>query len=489
MILFKGSYIAFVICVILAYYTIFRRAQWTLLLAASLFFYVYFTKSYFIFFSIIDIYLFSLLIHKIENKGLKKAAVTTCLLFNFSFLFLIKYTPLLSNRFNLLIPLGISFYMFQSISYIMDLYWGRVEIEKNPLKLALFISYFPQVIQGPIGRFDALMPQLLENKAYDSDNLRYGFETICWGAFKKIFIADHLGLLVNTVFDSYGSYPGLFVFLTVFAYSIQIYADFSGGIDIVRGISQILGIDMAVNFRRPFFSRSLADFWRRWHISLGTWMKDYVFYPLNLSRPLVFVNKKAKKHFGRKRGKLISICLSTYILYFIVGIWHGAGTNYVLYGLWNGTIISFSLYLEGTYKKTLAKLGIDPKARAYTLFQIVRTNLLVTLGRYFSRASGALVALKMWAHTFKNFHLGSAPLYLLHEMGYTNSELIVLFISIFLVFLVDLAFERGVNLYKSFDEASTPVQLGVIGAFALAFVVFVVYAGGYVPTEFIYRQY
>lgn len=149
------------------------------------FLYVYFTKSYFIFFSIINIYLFSLLIHRIENKGLKKAAITACLLFNFSFLFLIKYTPLLSNRFNLLIPLGISFYMFQSISYIMDLYWGRVEIERNPFKLALFISYFPQVIQGPIGRFDALMPQLLENKAYDSDNLRYGFETICWGAFKR----------------------------------------------------------------------------------------------------------------------------------------------------------------------------------------------------------------------------------------------------------------------------------------------------------------
>ncbi len=379
--------------------------------------------------------------------------------------------------------------MFQSISYVIDVYRGSYPPEKNIFKFALFLSYFPQVIQGPIGRYNRLAPQMFKIHEYNSDDLRYGFQTICWGVFKKIFVADSIGVFVNTIYSNYDEFSGGVIFLGAFAYSIQIYADFSGGIDIIRGISQILGIRLDVNFRRPFFANSVADFWRRWHITLSAWMKDYVFYSLNLSRPVTFINKKARKAFGNKTGKLISICLSTYILYFIVGVWHGAGSNYVLYGLWNGTIISLSLYLDSSYKGIRKKLNITDHSRWFLVFQIIRTNILVTFGRYFSRADSAGTALAMLKRTFTNFSLDDIKLATLYDMGYTFNGILLMMACILAVFAVDLCFEKKINLYKKFDSTNTFIQLSVITIFISLIVFVLIYGQGYVSTEFIYRQY
>ncbi|RVU54810.1 MBOAT family O-acyltransferase [Anaerosphaera multitolerans] len=489
MILFESSFIIFTILIIFLYYTFLKNYQWQLLLVGSLFFYYYFTKSNFIIFSIVNTFLFALLIERVENKSVRKFLLLACLIINFGLLFLIKYSNFFISKYGILIPLGISFYMFQSISYVIDVYRGSYKADRNIFKFALFISYFPQIIQGPIGRYNKLAPQMFKRHEYDSDAFRYGFETICWGAFKKIFVADRIATFVNTVFSSYDSYYGAVIFLAVFAYSIQIYTDFSGGIDIVRGISQILGIELDVNFRRPFFANSVSDFWRRWHITLSAWMKDYVFYSLNLSKPLAFINKKARKLLGNKKGKLISVSISTYILYFIVGIWHGAGSNYVFYGLWNGTIISLSLYFESYFKKVKKQLKIDNYANWFMVFQVLRTNVLVTLGRYFSRADSAGTAFAMLKRTFLNFSFADIKLATLYDMGYTSGGILLLILCIIIVLLVDWAFERKINLYRKFDEAGTFIQLLVIGLFVLLMVFGVIYAEGYVSTEFIYRQY
>lgn len=488
MVLFTKEFAIFCLLVISLYYSLFKGHQWVLLLAASLFFYRFFADSYFIFFSIVNIYFFSMVIDRQEDKGKRKFILVLCLLLNFGLLFSIKYTNFLSLRYGLLIPLGISFYMFQSISYLLDVYYKRIRPESNPFKLALFISYFPQIIQGPIGRFDRLMPDLKENKAYNPDDFRHGFLTACFGAFKKIFIADRLALLVGTVFSNHEAYSGSFIFFSVLAYGIQIYADFSGGIDIVRGISQMMSIKMDINFRRPFFASSVQDFWRRWHISLGAWMRDYVFYPLNLSRPMAFINNRTRKVFGNKKGKLITICISTYILYLVVGIWHGSGWHYILYGIWNGTIISISLYLESAYKKALNALKIDPKSSWFRLFQIIRTNILVTLGRYFTRSGSATLAFSMLKSSFTSFSLVGFRSNL-YNMGYSNGDLLLIAFAIIVLFLVDYAFEKGINLYKSFDKARWPVQFCIIFIYLMLFFYFVVFSEGYVSEEFIYRMY
>lgn len=488
MILFEKDFIIFAILIIFLYYTFFKKYQWQLLLLGSLFFYRKFTGSNFILFSVVNTFLFGYAIEKVENKKIKRLFMILCLCVNFGLLFLVKYSSFYTDNFGMLIPLGISFYMFQSISYVIDVYRGSCKAEKNVFKFALFVSYFPQIIQGPIGRYNRLAPQFFCEHKYDGDNFRYGFETICWGVFKKLFVADKIALFVNSVFSNYNVYSGGVIFLGVFAYSIQIYTDFSGGIDIVRGISQILGINLDVNFRRPFFADSVADFWRRWHITLSAWMKDYVFYSLNLSKPLAFINKKARKALGNKRGKLISVCISTYILYFIIGVWHGAGSNYVFYGIWNGTIISLSLYFEPYFKRIRKKLKLDG-AKYFKVFQIVRTNILVTLGRYFSRASSAPTAFSMLRRTFASFSLADVRLYTLYNMGYDFKGVVLLILCLIVVFLVDLCFEKKINLYKKFDSAATFNQLLVITVFILLIVVGVIYSDGYVATEFIYRQY
>lgn len=488
MILFKPSFIIFAISIIFLYYTILKKYQWQLLLIASLFFYIKFTGSYFILFSIINTFLFGIAIYNTNKKSLKKFLNILCLSINFGLLFLIKYNKFFISNFGALIPLGISFYMFQSISYVIDVYRGKYKPEKNIFKFALFVSYFPQIIQGPIGRYNRLAPQLFEEHKYNGENFRYGFETICWGVFKKLFIADRIASFVNTVFSNYNQYNGVVIFLAIFAYSIQIYADFSGGIDIVRGISQILGVKLDVNFRRPFFANSLADFWRRWHITLSAWMKDYVFYSLNLSKPLAFINKKSRNLLGNKTGKIISVSISTYILYLMVGVWHGAGSNYVFYGLWNGTIISLSLYFDSYFKKTREKLHLNNN-KYFTIFQIIRTNILVTLGRYFSRADSASTAFAMLKRTFTNFSFSDVKLYTLYNMGYDLKGIILLILCIIVVFIVDLCFENKINLYKKFDKAGTFIQLLVITTFILLIVFGVIYFEGYVSTEFIYRQY
>ena len=488
MILFDTGFIIFTIIIIFLYYTFLKNYQWQLLLAGSLFFYMYFTGSNFILFSIINTFIFGLAISKAERSSLKKHLLIGCLLINFGLLFFIKYTDFTVNKFGLLIPLGISFYMFQSVSYVIDVYRGSYEPERNIFKFALFVSYFPQIIQGPIVRYNRLAPQFFKKHKYDGGDFRYGFETICWGVFKKIFIADRIAVFVNTVFSDYNQYYGAVIFLGVFAYSIQIYTDFSGGIDIVRGISQILGIKLDVNFRRPFFANSLTDFWRRWHITLSAWMKDYVFYSLNLSKPLTYINKKARRAFGNKTGKLISVCISTYILYFIVGIWHGSGSNYVFYGLWNGTIISLSLYFEPSFRNVKKKLNLSDKGW-FAVFQIIRANILVTIGRYFSRADSASAAFSMLKRTFARFGFDYIKLSTLYDMGYTFNGIILLILCIIAVFAVDLCFEKGINLYKKFDGAGTFVQLSVIAVFIILIVFGVIYGEGYVSAEFIYRQY
>ncbi len=289
------------------------------------------------------------------------------------------------NNLGILLPLGLSFYLFQSLGYLIDSYNAKYPPERNFLRHLLFVSYFPQVIQGPINRFDHLQPQLTSVHHVDVDGMRRGGLRLGLGLMKKAAIANVLAAGVKAVFvtDVTPEIPGVLVVWGLLVYSIQMYADFSGGIDIVEGASELFGIQMDPNFRQPYFSASLAEFWRRWHMSLGAFMRDYVFYPLAITRPMRRLGKWAGAHLGRHAGRTIPACVANVIVFLLVGVWHGAEAHYVLWGLYNGIVVALADLLAPTFDRMSVALHVDRESAPFRVFAILRTFLVVCVGRLF----------------------------------------------------------------------------------------------------------
>ena len=238
---------------------------------------------------------------------------------------------------SIVIPVGISFYTFQSVSYLIDVYNEKYESEKNFGKYLLFVSWFPQLLEGPINRYDAMKSSLFRDHGWDAQRAYESLLLILFGLFKKYAIAEQLAPLISQMFDQINvQIPGSVVTLGILLYSAQQYADFSGGIDIVIGASKLFGVYMAPNFRQPYFATSLGDFWRRWHISLGAWMRDYVFYPFALLKGMQKLGKWFTGRFhgkwGRHLGRTVPACIANIVVFLIVGIWHGAEEHYLAWG-------------------------------------------------------------------------------------------------------------------------------------------------------------
>ena len=338
---------------------------------------------------------------------------------------------------NLTLPLGISFYTFQSISYVVDVYRGKHKAQGNFFKHALFVSFFPQLLQGPIGRYERLGSQLYEGHSYNLKELQFGVQRILWGFFKKMVLADRVNAAVLLIFHNYWNYGGWYNVLGVLLYSIQLYADFSGGIDIVIGIAQMFGITMDENFRQPYFSRSISEFWRRWHITLGTWMKDYVFYPFCLSKAMNKFGKWGKKHLGDHVGKTLPICLSNLLIFFIVGIWHGAEWRYIMYGMYNGVIIAFSNLVEPLYKKCLHACHINPHKKWWQCVQILRTFILVNIGWVFDcSAAGMESAIRMIKRMITDLRFDQLNAGMFKSIGLTSVDYIFLLAGCVVVLII-----------------------------------------------------
>lgn len=357
--------------------------------------------------------------YKEKNKKKRNKVVIFEVLFNIGILIVLKYTNFFilninsilsksnqSMQFDLvsfIIPLGISYYTLQSIGYVIDVSKGKVEFEKNFLKTALFVSYFPQITQGPIGRFGDLAPQLFSSHAFSYQNLSYGCQRVLWGFFKKTVIADRLKPMVDNIFNNYDQYSGMTILLGCIYFSFQLYADFSGYMDIVGGYSEILGIKIAENFRRPFFSQSLAEYWRRWHITLGGWFRDYVFYPLSLSKTAANLGRTGRKHLPIKIAKLIPSVYALFIVWFCTGFWHDASWRYILWGVFNGIIIISSTLLESEYNTFKKILHISEENKAWQIFRMFRTFLIVCFLKVFPCANSTHDSLQMLKRIFTQF--------------------------------------------------------------------------------------
>ncbi len=357
---------------------------------------------------------------KADAKGKAKRALRWGLVVTIALLAVCKYVPFIITNLNgllslfripaipvfrLILPLGISFYSFMAISYILDVYWKRYSPEKDFLNYAVYLSYFPHIVQGPIDRFNEFRDQINSGVVFNPKNLMFGAELLLWGLFKKLVIADRLNLFVSYVFDHWQENSGAILFLAVMIYSVQIYADFSGCIDIVTGVSEMFGIRLRKNFNHPFFSRSLAEFWRRWHISLQEWLKDYVYYPVFASGMMRRVKKRLTGKGRTRAAELFSSCFPILVVWLITGIWHGASWNFVLWGLFHASLLIGSQVLEPFFIKVREKLGIVGEGgRLWHLWQMIRTFLLCGLGRIFFRTADIHSAFgyigRMFTHLF-----------------------------------------------------------------------------------------
>ena len=431
----------------------------------------------------------------------KKKIVLAMVLIAFGMLGIMKYTNFMIGNIdavlrlfgsgkqigilNLTLPLGISFYTFQSISYVVDVYRGKHKAQGNFFKHALFVSFFPQLLQGPIGRYERLGSQLYDGHSYNLKELQFGVQRILWGFFKKMVLADRVNAAVLLIFHNYWNYGGWYNVLGVLLYSIQLYADFSGGIDIVIGIAQMFGITMDENFRQPYFSKSIGEFWRRWHITLGTWMKDYIFYPMSLSKKMNKFGKWGKKHFGNTFGRTLPICFANIVIFFIVGIWHGAAWKYIAYGLYNGFIIAISNLLEPVYKKLLSKFHINATSRGWTLWQIIRTFILVNIGWYFDMADSVSQALCMIRWSIQGLSFSQLNSSLL-DLGIEARDYIIIIAGCIIVFIISVLKEKGIAIRESI--AAKPLAVRWIAYYALIAVILIF---GYIGATqgFIYANF
>jgi D-alanyl-lipoteichoic acid acyltransferase DltB (MBOAT superfamily) len=518
------GFLALVGAAVALYYLLPRRGQWLVLLGTSLVFYCVGggrTVGY-VLYTAATVYLSGLLLgrfHRLRKAAApeeKKAAearykryrrlvvLAACVL-NFGLLYVLKYwnftaellQPLVGRLTRggalplsqLLVPLAVSYFMFQSVGYVVDVYRDKYPPERNFLRLLLFVCFFPQMVQGPISRYDQLAPQLYAQRALDCTQLKYGIQLALWGYFKKLVIADRAAVLVNAVMNDPWSYGGAIQAAGVFFYSIQLYCDFSGGIDITRGVAQLFGIQMAENFRRPIFATSLTEFWRRWHITLGAWMRDYLFYPLSLSKPFGRLGKFTRKHIGGKLGKIFPTSLATFLIYFVIGIWHGANWRYVAFGFWNGILITLALLLAPQFAWLKGALRIDDKAKWYHCFQIARTCFLVFLGRYITRAPRLATAVWMVKETFLHPCLPDLWNGTLLSLGLGGGDLAVILLGMVVVLGVEWYQERGGQVRAALEKQSFLVQwLAIVIPLLVLFCLGILRAD-YISSGFIYQQY
>lgn len=515
------------------YYSVLKRTQWMVLLAASYLFYCSSGAKFAIFliFTTTVVYLAGKRLgkqnqayadylaehknelskeerkeYKIRTNRKKRRTLVAALIGVFGILAFLKYYNFLADNMDalfaglglglrapelsLLLPLGISFYTFQSAGYLIDVYRGKYPPQENVFKFALFVSFFPQILQGPISRYDQLGAQLYEPHRFDYVQVKFGAQLILWGFFKKLVIADRAAILVNTVLADWTGYSGFAMAFAVLIFMAQVYADFSGGMDISIGIAQCLGIEMVQNFRRPHFAQSISEYWRRWHITLGAWMKDYVLYPISLSKGFAKLGKKTRKWFGNYWGKQIPTCIAMGIVFLLVGIWHGAAWKYIMFGVYNGGLIILGIALTPILKRwNDGHHLVNTEVFSWKLFKILGTFFLVFIGKYFAMASGARQAFSMIGQTFSSLNPWVITDGTLVDMGLNTPNLCVLLLGIGIFFCVSLLQEKGYRLRECIARQNIAFRWTLYMVAIYAVLIFGMYGYGYDAASFIYQGY
>lgn len=521
------AFFGFLAATLIIYYIVPKSWQWCVLLGASLFFFAYTSKWLTLYMLAVTavVYIAAAVIQnlgdgftkqksslsKSERKALKKsikrkqkAILTVAVVVCVALLAGLKYFNMLGGIvnsvsglvcskslvpiINIALPLGISYYTLMAVSYVVDVSRKAVKAEKNPLRVLLFICYFPHIVEGPFDTYSNLAPQFKEYHKFNYDAFMDALSLLLFGLAKKMILADRLAYISNEVFDNYSSYSGFSILFGFVAYTFCLYADFSGFIDIVSGVSRLFGIKIAENFRRPFFSHTVQEFWRRWHITLGEWLKNYVFYPISLSKFQKNLTAGANKNIKNKHfATAITTFFPLLAVWLVMGIWHGASTKYVVYGLYYFIIIFIGQLLEPLFAKLCSALKINRESKPFAVFQIIRTDIIVLLGLALFRAD---TVSQLGSMLKSMLHIGLGGFSQINtactQLHFLDYALIVLLIAAF--FVKEILEEKGKNV-NAFVTSNKELRWCWITIAIIAVMLLGIYGTGYTQPASVYAEF
>lgn len=489
------QFLIFFPLVVTAYFLIPSKFKYLWLLAASCYFYMCWNWKYIFLIGISTVitYISGIAIEECKRfredrqRWYKKLICILCLISNLGILFFFKYWNFTINNisillngigvtftapeFDVMLPVGISFYTFQALGYAIDVYRGDIYAERNFFKYALFVSFFPQLVAGPIERSKNLLKQINKMHTFDYERLKSGLLLMLWGLFQKIVIADRVSILVNTVLNSYTEFQGFYILIAVMLFAVQIYCDFAGYSDIAIGASEVMGFSLMTNFKAPYYSRSVPEFWRRWHVSLNTWFKDYLYIPLG----------------GNRKGTLAKY-RNIMAVFLTSGLWHGASWNYVVWGFLNGFYQVFGDITKKYRQRFVCKLGVKTNCFSYRLFQMLITFLLIDFSWIFFRAPGFKAGIEILCSMFAKlnpyiFFDGS-----LFKLGLSRPEFTIMVISIILLFLADY-WRYKVPIRKLLMQQNLVFRWLVYYGCISVLIIWGVYGIGAEASQFIYFQF
>lgn len=501
--LISFNFFIFILITMLLYYTI-KPLQKYILLAASVYFYISISSVNTIKLCILMVYMFAvtylgaIIISHAKGKikaiflGLSIVAVVVVL-------FVLKYAFNIFNLFNSLLHanadfswlnfaavIGISYYALSAIGYLIDVYWQAYGAEKNPVDVALFIFYFPQLISGPVTRFADMRDKFNKHMAIDYENIAGGMRRMAWGYFEKLVISERFGIIVSAVYGNFNNYSFVGIMGATLCYAVQLYTDFAGCMDIVMGASMLFGIELPENFKAPFFSESIQEFWQRWHITLGIWFKDYVMYPVQKSKPLQIIGKWSKKRFGKKIGKKIPFYLSMLLLWVLIGIWHG-GTGY--YFIASAAIpcvlLMMSDFCQPFFKKSVQVLRINTECESWHWVRRIRTLLLICVCWIVVCSNGIRNAISIFNHMFLNPWNYTSFVNAMEVLGLTSLDIVLMLVGIVVLYLADRCIYQGTTIFKKMDSQNFWVRIMVI----YAEVITILLQGMVGSSVFIYFQF
>lgn len=491
----SATFLIFFPIVALVYYLINPKFRWLWLLISSYYFYMCWNPKYAIIigFSTITTYIAGFLIYKCNNFSNKHSAKTykniillCTILANLGILFLFKYYNFFTNIavrifnkihitinfpvFDFMLPVGISYYTFEVISYLMDIYRNDIKPQKNIGKYALFVSFFPQIVAGPIAKAKNMLPQYDEVHVFNYYNAKNGLIQMLWGYFKKSVIADTIALLVNTVFNNPSDYHGYQIVIASLMFTLQIYCDFSGYSDIAIGCAKVMGFNLTTNFKQPYFATSIKDFWKRWHISLTSWFTDYLYIPLG----------------GNRKGYL-KTQINVLIVFLVSGLWHGAALTYVVWGLIHGILQVIENLIKPHKEKWIEKNNIDTTRFSYRFFQILITFFLVNFAWIFFRAN-SIHDIKI---IFKNMFVNNPWIFTdgsLFNLGLNPPEFMLSLICIIVLIVIDYL-KTKCDVLEKLSNQCFLFRWSVYIFAVLFLLLFGVYGSGYNAQQFIYSQF
>ena len=486
-------FLCFFAAVLVIYYVIPKKAQWGFLLLVSL---AYFMTSvevqdyegwYLILYpmaAVAAVYIAALVIDRAKEQKIKRAALICAVIFCVGLLCALKFMNL-----GLLAPMGISFYTLTLLGYLFDVYYEIGSVQKNYGKLLLFGIYVPNMISGPIVKYKEMEGQMFEGHSLDYRRVTFGMQRMIWGFFEKLVIAERVAVIANEIFNNYQNYEGFIIWVGAAAFTFQLYADFAGCMDIVLGISECFGILLPENFNAPFMARNISEYWRRWHMTLGTWLREYLFYPLLRTKLFMTLPKKLKDKVGKKRAKQITTFLAMLILWFTIGYWHGGTWNYIVgSGLLHWFYIVSGELMEPLFVKWRAFFKINVNGKGFILFQRLRTFVLVMIGLVFFRSATVGDGLRMIGRGLSAFNPQVFVNGTVFGLGLDWIEVTIAIVSLVLMGWVSYLRQSG-PVRERLEKMPMAVRWAILYALLFYVILLGQYGPGYSAAEFIYQNF